>query len=408
MAQLLTVTKIRSLIKSGKPGRHSAGNNLYFRISDEATATWVVRYTIYGKRREMTLGNYPSISLADAYARALQIKEDCKNDIDPLAQRRRADIGDFNTVEDLAEDWLADCSKRLKHPKIPIRIYKKDIHPLIGELAIDQVTPRDIRAIINAITKNGRPTIANDALMYCKQLFRHGIKLDLLTHNPAEPFTATDAGGIEKSRSRALSLDDLKITFKVFRENHNQFTRENYLAIALLVSLGIRKGELVAAKWEEFDTQKQLWNIPKERSKTEVPITIPLPNEAMKWLEELHIRAGQSDYVFPNRRSSIRYQHISPDTINAAVQKLHRENKLKIEHFTIHDLRRTFRSLLSSEGIPGHIAERCLNHKLKGVEGIYDRYDYLDERKHALEVISKKIAPLINAGTEQKFSFTNH
>ncbi|HIJ35186.1 MAG TPA: DUF4102 domain-containing protein, partial [Gammaproteobacteria bacterium] len=84
MAQLLTVTKIRSLIKSGKPGRHSAGNNLYFRISDEATATWVVRYTIYGKRREMTLGNYPSISLADAYARALQIKEDCKNDIDPL------------------------------------------------------------------------------------------------------------------------------------------------------------------------------------------------------------------------------------------------------------------------------------------------------------------------------------
>ncbi|HIJ49122.1 MAG TPA: DUF4102 domain-containing protein, partial [Gammaproteobacteria bacterium] len=119
MATQITAAKIKSLSKSGKPSRHAAGAGLYLRISSVGTASWIVRYTIFRKRREMTLGNYPSISLADAYARALQIKEDCKNDIDPLAQRRRADIGDFNTVEDLAEDWLADCSKRLKHPKIP-------------------------------------------------------------------------------------------------------------------------------------------------------------------------------------------------------------------------------------------------------------------------------------------------
>ena len=69
---------------------------------------------------------------------------------------------------------------------------------------------------------------------------------------------------------------------------------------------------------------------------------------------------------------------------------------MPVAHFTVHDLRRTCRSLLARNGIAGHVAERCLNHKLKGVEGIYDRYDYLDERKSALTQIAHILEPLIN------------
>lgn len=69
---------------------------------------------------------------------------------------------------------------------------------------------------------------------------------------------------------------------------------------------------------------------------------------------------------------------------------------MPVAHFTVHDPRRTCRSLLAESGVPGHVAERCLNHKLKGVEGIYDRYDYLDERREALELINKNLSPLIN------------
>jgi len=65
----------------------------------------------------------------------------------------------------------------------------------------------------------------------------------------------------------------------------------------------------------------------------------------------------------------------------------------------VHDLRRTCRSLLASAGVPGHVAERCLNHKLKGVEGIYDRYDYFDERKEALATVAGLMAPLINGAS---------
>ena len=94
------------------------------------------------------------------------------------------------------------------------------------------------------------------------------------------------------------------------------------------------------------------------------------------------------------------------DTLNRAISKLFgREPGKKqqppnlmgeLEHFTVHDLRRTCRSLLAAEGVPGHFAERCLNHKLKGVEGIYDRYDYFDERKVALAKVADLVGPVIN------------
>lgn len=324
------------------------------------------------------------------------LKRNVKEKIDPLAERQRGDSTVFKTVDDLAEDWLKGCDKRLKHSQIPRRIYRKDLAPMIGSLGIDQITPRDIRAIITKIVDSGRPTISNDTLMYCKQLFRHGIKLHLIRYNPAEAFAISDAGGVEQSRSRALSFEELQKVFTSFNQYADQFAREYTLAAALLVTLGIRKGELIAAKWEEFDTKEKLWHVPKERSKTGALISVPLSKEVLDWLHELYIRANGSDFVFPNRRSSIRFGHISPDTLNAAIQKLHREKKLPVEHFTVHDLRRACRSFLASEGVPGHVAERCLNHKLKGVEGIYDRYDYLDERRAALAQLSKKLAPLIN------------
>jgi len=295
------------------------------------------------------------MSLAIAYAETALIKAKTHENIDPLAERQRADNSIYETVDDLAEDWLKDCTKHLKHPNIPRRVYTKEIAPYIGELSIECVTPIDIRAIVRKVADSDRPSIANDALMYCKQLFRHGIKLNLLTNNPAEAFTVNDAGGVEKSRSRVLGLDEIKAVFKAFNEPSNQFSRENTLAAALLITLGIRKGELIAAKWSAFDTKKKLWNIPEDRSKTGIALTVPLTDEVLEWLHELYTRANGSEFVFPKRPSSIRYGHISPDTLNAAIQKLHREGKLTVEHFTVHDLRRTFRSLLTSEGVPGHI-----------------------------------------------------
>lgn len=87
---------------------------------------------------------------------------------------------------------------------------------------------------------------------------------------------------------------------------------------------------------------------------------------------------------------------MSPDTLNTAVSKLFSEEKLLITHFTIHDLRRSTRTLLASLKVPPHVSELCLNHKLKGVEGVYDQYDYFDERKEALSQLANLVASLVN------------
>ena len=113
----------------------------------------------------------------------------------------------------------------------------------------------------------------------------------------------------------------------------------------------------------------------------------------VEWFRELKVRTCGFEYVFPNRRSN-KNAHMGSDTLNRAITKLfgHEAGKKKrppnkmddMPQFTVHDLRRTCRTLLAEISIARHVAARCLNHKLKGVEGIYNRHDYFAERKEAL------------------------
>ena len=401
----LTATQVASLAKRDAK-KHTDGGGLYFCVRNSGSPYWMLRYSHAGKRREATLGAYPALSLAEARLRAENMKKDLREGRDPLVEKQKRQTPDIQTTHQLFDDWYqSDLTKRLQHPQIPKRIYTKEIDPVIGDYPISDVTPKDIRRIIQRIVESGRPTIANDTLMYLKQLFRHGMKLGLCTTNPAAPFTATDAGGLEHSRERALTPEEIRHAFEVFRKNISSFGRDNYLACCLFLVLGVRKSELCEALWEEFDLDAAIWDLPAHRSKTGTAISIPLPAQAVEWLATLKGFACGSAYVFPARRASKR-PHMGPDTLNRAISKLFgREagrkqqppNKMgNLEHFTVHDLRRTFRSLAAAKGVPSHVAERCLNHKLKGVEGIYDRYDYFEERRRAHQKVASTVGAQIN------------
>ena len=403
MSEKLTVKEIQSLVNKNEVGKYSDGSGLYFVVPKSGAAYWMIRYTSNKRRKEMTLGQYADLSLKDARFEAASKMKQLREGMDPLLAKKRSRQESIKTVNDLFNDWYPTLASRLKHPQIPKRIYTKDIAPHIGEFKLDQLSARDIRNIIEAIKKTGRMAIANDALGYCKQLFNHAIKLDLMGLNPASAFTFRDAGGLEKSRERALSEGELKKFFSVAKANSKSFSRENYLACLILVSTGVRKSELCEAKWDEFSLAEAVWKLPASRSKTNVGLDIPLAPQVLEWLAELKIRAFGSDYVFPSRRTSSR-PHMGSDTLNRAISKLfgHEAGKKKqppnlmgdMGHFAVHDLRRTCRTLLAQQGTPGHVAERCLNHKLKGVEGVYNKHDYFNERKDALNLLAQKIAGL--------------
>jgi len=406
-------SQIKSKLKQGTPGKYSIGDGLYFRISNEGTGFFAVRYSIDKKRREITLGKYgklaDGITLSVAKIEAAKIRDQVKKNIDPIAEKKRSQLLKLKTVSQVADDWLKVCDERLENPQIPRRVYNNDIHPAIGELAVTRVNSRDILGIVRKIKESGRPSISNDALIYCKQLFNHAMKLGLTPSNPALSLSIQDAGGTEKSRNRALSFEEVKTVLKCLNEHQDIFTRDNYLATILLLIFGVRKGELIAAKWAEFNLSDKIWMLSEERTKTKAAIKIPIPEQAIPLLEELKIRSCSSEYLFPSRRASKRRAYISDDTLNHALAKMfglkvdgNKEpypnilGKAGIEHFVIHDLRRTCRSLLAELGIPPHIAERCLNHKIRGVEGVYDRYDYFEERKVALNALCEKFLDAYN------------
>lgn len=398
----MTAKQVAALAKAGEPVRKSDGKGLYFVVPDSGSPYWALRYSVDGKRKQMTLGQYADMSLADARTEAEVFKRELRQGVDPLIAKQRQKWIGISSVDDLFRDWYTnDLLSRLKHPNIPARIFNKDIKPVIGELKIHDVTALDVREVIHRVRDSGRPTVANDTLGYMKQLFNHAVKLELTANNPASPFTINDAGGLEESRARALKLDEVEQVFKVFRKHLNSFGRDNYLSCCLFLVLGNRKSELCEAPWSEFDLEQHVWHISQERVKTGIPISIPLPGQAMEWLNELKVRSLGSEYVFPARRRS-KLPHMGPDTLNRAISKLFgreagRKNQPPnvmgdIKHFTVHDLRRTFRSLASSVGTPRHIARLCTNHRQGGVDGIYDRHEYFEERK----IVHQKVADLVS------------
>ncbi|EJG0658340.1 site-specific integrase [Vibrio parahaemolyticus] len=399
------------LIRLGEDVRKSLGNGLYFRMARKKPS-WVVRYTIAGKRSQIALPkSYPRMSISEAMRAALEIVENAKLGIDPKSERKKAELVEIHTVDQLFEDWHQSyLLKHLKNPQIPARYYNKEMKSHIGVMTIKDVTPQHIRKIIDDIVTSNRPSIANKVLLSAKQMFDHAIKLNLTTYNPAQAFTPKDAGGAEQSRERALSLSEVEYAFKILKEQNHIFTRDNYLACCLLLNLGCRKGELIAAKWEHFSLDEKIWycrtNKIRKNAPPPKPVAIPLSELTITWLTELKVRSAGSEYVFPSRRRSKRRGYISDDTLNHALAKIFGlkvdskkqpyPNMLsEIEPFTVHDLRRTCRSLLAELGTPEHIAERCVNHKVKGLVGIYDRHNYLGERREALDKLSAMVGPYL-------------
>jgi integrase len=374
----LTDTQLRAWVRGRKPlAGKSDGGGLTFTLSKAGTAGWVLRYLHNGRARECAIGRYPDIGLANARGIASELRGRIQKgeDVAVTRQVERAQKAlNAATFRDLATAWIERALSASYGARVRRR-FELYAYPLIGSLPPEEVRPQHIDRILRT-TAETAPHTANKLLGYLKRVFSYARKRHILTVNPAADFDTSDAGGKETSRRRALSLDEIR-GFLAACKARPTLGRGNELAFRLLILLGVRKGELVGAAWEELDLDAGLWHLPGTRTKTAEPITIPLPALGVEWFRELNMLAAGSPWVFPGRRTG----HISSITLNIALSRVAHG----LPHFTLHDLRRTMRTQLAALGVAPHVAERCLNHKLKGVAGIYDRHDYLEERRQALQ-----------------------
>lgn len=405
----LSDIQIRSWISSKTHfDMKSDGDGLYISYRENfSIPIWRFRYRFAGKAKIVNIGTYKTLTLSEArevarqHAAKVKLGHDVAHEKQELKReqvKKQQKLDSAMTVAQLADKYHQErVQGKLKHPNIVLAKINKDIVPNIGSLYVEDVTPAHIDKILKSVVKRGAPTTANDVLRLLKAIFNQAIKLHLIKHNPASAFDILDAGGEEKKRTRTLSRTELVKLFEAMKTAKG-FSVQNEITIKLLLALAVRKEELTASKWSEFDLDAGVWKLPAERTKKDRAIDIPLSPKVVEWFKVLKSLSMGSDYVLPARKMQNRMiPHICESTLNVALSKV----KHGCEHFTVHDLRRTARTLLSSLGVKPHISERCLNHAIKGTEGVYDIYDYFEERKAALNSLSDLIQALESGDAEK-------
>ena len=393
----LTALQVKRAHEKGEPVLLPDGAGLYLRKQSVSGTAWTLRYRFGGRDRWMALGSYPDMELADARKAARAKRTLVDSGRDPLLEKQSEIEAQLKAsaakkargkFKELAEDWYETEIKggRLKHPAVPRRYLDKYMLPEFGDTVPTDITPAMAARLLARVGKKA-PTAANDLLRHMRRVFRFAVRRHLIASSPVADFNLSDAGGQESARHRSLSRDELERLFKALRDSQS-FGGTNLLTIKLLLALGVRKGELMGAKWSEFDLDGAtdlgpVWRLPAKRTKTAAPLSIPLAPAVVGWLNALREVACGSEFVLPKRRRDRRQRalHVGIDTLNAALAGVDHG----LDEFTIHDLRRTMRTHLSSLGIRSEVAERCLNHKLPGLQGVYNTHDYFAERKAALE-----------------------
>lgn len=387
--QYLNKETVEDHVDKGDPIFIAISEGLYLEVKKNGTAIFVKRYQINDKRKQMKIGVYGDrkeglMSYEDALIKSLQLSQQIKDGIDPKLEADRKTRQNVKTVNDIAQRFINRKAGQIETAYILQRDYDKRIKPFIGHLPVERVTPMDIEDIFMNVVHEGYPTVANKVLFLSKNIFKSAEKLGLIDKNPAAPFSATeDAGGAEVSRETILSKGDIKKAFCVFDQHPTKVPLSTKIGFILLLIFGTRKMELFSAKWEDIKMDSQTFTLYEDDTKTKSSLVIPIPDLVMPLLRDLKLIANGSKYLFPARKKSSR-GYISDDTINHTLANLFGKKVSKkpagpnflgeenIQYFTVHDLRRTFRSLLAYLQISDEIGEVCMNHAKKGTTKTYN------------------------------------
>lgn len=380
----------------------SAGNGLYVRYRQtDKTPIWFLRFKIAKIEQRLIIGRYPAMTLALARKEAIKNQAEILNGNNPAAAKRElkkatrlAAIREKSaqTVSELVdvffENRIDGIQKNAHQRRLRVN---KHLLPYLGKMKLTDVLPMDVSRMLDAI-KATAPTVANDILTDAKQLFNYAIKRHLINHNPAAAFNAKeDAGGTESNRNRWLNIEELTALFKAMRECPN-VTRPHYQLIKLLLLFGNRKSELFKSKRNDFDLNQAIWHLSAD-NKSGKPLKIPLTESALIILKDvLRLQIDQSEYLFPTHAiRTTKKGHINEGYLNRLIKNKVIPLMGGVEHFTIHDFRHTVKSNMSDLGILPFISERCLNHKIPGMAGVYDNFDYLPERTHAMMIWANRL-----------------
>ena len=388
----LSDTKIRSLSAKARAYQVADSGGLVIEVLPTGRKVWRLRYRFNGKPQKATLGEYPAFTLAEARLWREECRAMIAHGVSP-AQKKQQDKTkqkEPTTVDTFSKRWLTDIVESTnRHPRNIVRILDKDIIPFIGQLKIEDLTTAQVQEVIDRIKLRGSDHVALLARNVLKRMLAYAISRGIIFNNPA---AAIEARYIAQASSRDVSLTAQEIGILLRGIYTSGMNRRHKLALHLLILCMVRKSELIEATWDEVNFLTAEWRIPAERMKMDKAHIVPLSSQALAMFEELKFLAGSSPYVFPSRND---FRHpISKTTLNAAVRTL----DLNVRDFVIHDFRRTASTLLHEQGYNSDWVEKCLAHKIAGVRGVYNRAEYLGQRREMLQAWADFVDAQIEEG----------
>lgn len=373
-------------------GRYSLGGGLILFVSAAGQRSWIVRYSLGGKRFDFSIGSAKYLTVSAARTKAAAVIADAKAGIDPREKRRaKKDTSSSDyvlTFREFAEQAIGEIReirrwKNAKHSEQWTSTIKTYAYPVLGELPLHDIERCDVLEVLRPIWTE-KPETANRVRGRLENIFDHAIAKGLIEHNPAtwKGGLASFLPPISKVRAvkhhEAMPLEDLK------RFAPETAAKTSIVSQAVLFGIltATRAQEFLGARWKEIDVDRAVWTIPAERMKCGIEHRVPLSRQALELLVRLDRKA---ELVFPAPRGG---KQMVIDSPRAFIRKS------TGKPFTMHGFRSTFRDWCEENFVHEALAERALAH-VKGDKVIqaYQRSDLLEQRRPVMQLWSDAILP---------------
>lgn len=381
----LSDRQVQKATTSDKDLKLFDGGGLFLLVKPGGDKGWRLKYRFDGKEKLISLGIYPTVTLADARQKREDAKKLLDKGIDPGAERKAnreaAAVQRANTFRKLALEWdnrhRTEIAARTRQAQL--RWLEKDVFPAIGDLPLNELTARIILETVLRPLESRTVETAHRVRTIISMILRYGVACGLCDRD----WTADLRGAIKKvPRKHFAAVTEPKAVGGLLRAIdtfEGSFIVKCALQLHPLVAT--RPGELRHMEWSEIDFDAALWSIPAAKMKMKNPHIVPLSPPALSILWEIHRVTGSGKYVFPSTRSTAR--PISDMTMNAALRRL----GIGSDEMVSHGWRAVFRTLADEVlQFRVDIIEAQLSHQVADNLGrAYNRTSFLAERKQMMD-----------------------
>jgi integrase len=341
MKSALNDLQIRKAKPADKPVKLADGGGLYLYISPAGGKLWRMDYALHGKRRTLSLGQYPVVSLAQARDKRLQAKQLLADGVDP-ARLVKGDAA--NSFAAIAREWyqqqITAGAWSDKHADRLWRRIERDLLPQLGQRQIGSLSADDFERVLLGVAARSVDT-AHRLKAAVRGTMNYAIRKGLAGSNPVEALRGVLPAN--RHRHMAAPTDPAEVGGLLRAIDTYSGSPVVAYALRLLPLVFVRPGELRAAEWAEIDTARALWTIPGEKMKMRLPHLVPLSRQALTLVEQLRPITGQGRYLFPGRYGGDKC--LSDMALNAALRRMGFDS----DEITGHGFRAMARTLLDEQ-----------------------------------------------------------